>query len=122
MSADVSSTWGSLRDMAVAWATPGQSLYQETGLLTDIVAGLEDGCPSLQLPLQRIRQLVELGDRETGDPGGYGNPPLQSAHARSARALLSASSGSSARLCTAADGARRLKSRMRRLRMAAARR
>src|SRR5438874_12083804 len=41
ISADVSSTYGRLRDMASAWATPGQALYQDAGLLTDIVAGLD---------------------------------------------------------------------------------
>src|SRR5262249_18393536 len=41
VSADISNTYGRLRDMAVAWATPGQTLYQDPGLLADILAGLD---------------------------------------------------------------------------------
>ncbi|MCX6630972.1 MAG: polysaccharide lyase beta-sandwich domain-containing protein [Candidatus Solibacter sp.] len=41
ISADISSSYGRLRDMAVAWATPGQGLYQDAALLADIVSGLE---------------------------------------------------------------------------------
>jgi hyaluronate lyase len=41
ISADISSNYGRLRDMTVAWATPGQALYQDAGLLADILAGLD---------------------------------------------------------------------------------
>ena len=41
ISADISSTYGRLRDMAVAWATPGQTMYQDAGLLADTIAGLD---------------------------------------------------------------------------------
>ena len=41
VSADVSSTYSRLRTMALAWAQPGQNLYQDAGLLADTVAGLE---------------------------------------------------------------------------------
>jgi hyaluronate lyase len=41
VSADISSNYGRLRDMTVAWATPGQTLYQDAGLLADIVSALD---------------------------------------------------------------------------------
>jgi hyaluronate lyase len=41
VSGDISSTYGRLRDMALAWATPGQALYQDGDLLNDILSGLD---------------------------------------------------------------------------------
>jgi hyaluronate lyase len=41
VSADISSTYGRLHDMAIAWATPGQSLYQDPGLLGDITSAMD---------------------------------------------------------------------------------
>src|SRR2546421_304045 len=41
ISADVSSNYGRLRTMALAWAQPGQNFYQDASLLADTVAGLE---------------------------------------------------------------------------------
>jgi hyaluronate lyase len=41
VSAQISSTYGRLRAMALAWATPGQALYQDPGLLADTVGGLD---------------------------------------------------------------------------------
>ena len=41
ISAHISTTYGRLRDMAIAWSTPGQALYQDAGLLADCIAGLE---------------------------------------------------------------------------------
>lgn len=41
ISADVSSNYSRLRTMALAWAQPGQSLYQDPALLADTIAGLE---------------------------------------------------------------------------------
>lgn len=41
VSADVSTAYSRLRTMALAWAQPGQSLYQDAGLLADTIAGLE---------------------------------------------------------------------------------
>src|SRR6185369_14064004 len=41
VSADISGTYGRLRNMALAWATPGQPLYQDDALVADIVSGLE---------------------------------------------------------------------------------
>ncbi|MGO9093683.1 MAG: polysaccharide lyase 8 family protein [Bryobacteraceae bacterium] len=40
-SAGMSRAYGRLRDMAVAWATPGQALYQDAGLLADTIFGME---------------------------------------------------------------------------------
>ena len=40
-SAQISSAYSRLHDMAIAWATPGQSLYQNAGLLADTIAGLD---------------------------------------------------------------------------------
>jgi hyaluronate lyase len=40
-SAEISSAYGRLRGMALAWATPGQSLYQDAGLLADLISGME---------------------------------------------------------------------------------
>jgi hyaluronate lyase len=41
VSADISSTYGRLRDMAIAWATPGQALYQDAGLLADLLSCMD---------------------------------------------------------------------------------
>ena len=41
ISSQISSTYGRLREMALAWATPGQNLYQDAALLADIVSGLD---------------------------------------------------------------------------------
>lgn len=41
VSADISGAYGRLRNMTLAWATPGQGLYQDGALLADIVSGLE---------------------------------------------------------------------------------
>jgi hyaluronate lyase len=40
-SAVISSNYGRLHDMALAWATPGQTLYQDAGLLPDIVSAMD---------------------------------------------------------------------------------
>ena len=40
-SSAISSTYSRLHDMAVAWSTPGQSLYQDAGLLSDILSGMD---------------------------------------------------------------------------------
>src|SRR5215831_3253190 len=41
VSADISSNYGRLRDMAIAWATPGQALFNDGALLADILTGLD---------------------------------------------------------------------------------
>ncbi len=41
VSADISSTYNRLRDMALAWATPGQGLYQDADLLADTISGMD---------------------------------------------------------------------------------
>lgn len=41
ISADITGAYNRLRAMATAWATPGQALYQDAGLLADTVAGLD---------------------------------------------------------------------------------
>src|SRR5215471_5450473 len=41
VSADLSDTYFRLRDMAIAWATPGQALYQDPVLLLDTISGME---------------------------------------------------------------------------------
>src|SRR5580704_1126329 len=40
VSADISSNYSRLNSLALAWATPGQSLYQDSGLLADLRSGL----------------------------------------------------------------------------------
>lgn len=40
-SAAISSNYGRLHDMAVAWATPGQNLYQNANLLADTLSGMD---------------------------------------------------------------------------------
>src|SRR5581483_1382092 len=39
-SAAISSNYGRLHDLAIAWATPGQSLYQNPSLLADTLSGM----------------------------------------------------------------------------------
>jgi hyaluronate lyase len=41
VSGGISRAYGRLRDMAVAWATPGQALYQDTRLFADTIFGME---------------------------------------------------------------------------------
>jgi hyaluronate lyase len=40
VSADISSNYSRLNSLALAWATPGQSLYQDSGLLADLRSAL----------------------------------------------------------------------------------
>ena len=40
-SAVISSTYARLHDLTLAWATPGQSLYQNSALLADIISGMD---------------------------------------------------------------------------------
>jgi hyaluronate lyase len=40
VSADISSNYSRLHSLALAWATPGQSLYQDSGLLADLRSAL----------------------------------------------------------------------------------
>src|SRR5207253_4190828 len=40
VSADISSNYSRLHSLALAWATPGQPLYQDSGLLTDLRSAL----------------------------------------------------------------------------------
>ena len=40
VSADISSNYSRLHSVALAWATPGQSLYQDSGLLADLRSAL----------------------------------------------------------------------------------
>jgi hyaluronate lyase len=41
ISADVSSNYGRLHDLAIAWATPNQPLFQNSALLADLLSGLD---------------------------------------------------------------------------------
>src|SRR5574340_267268 len=40
-SSHMTSSWRRLRDMALAWATPGQALYGDAGLLADVRSGMD---------------------------------------------------------------------------------
>ena len=41
ISADVSSNYSRLHDMAIAWATPDQTMFQNGALLADLISGLD---------------------------------------------------------------------------------
>jgi hyaluronate lyase len=41
VSANISTSYSRLHAMAIAWATPGQTLYQDPGLLADLISGLD---------------------------------------------------------------------------------
>ncbi len=67
VSADISSNYGRLRDMAIGWATPGQSQYQSAPLLADILAGMD--WMDANRYNSKTKEYDNWWDFEIGSPG-----------------------------------------------------
>ena len=66
-SAQITSSWGRLKSMALAWATPGQALYGEPALLADVrsaMAWLEENRYNARVP----KEYDNWWDWEIGTP------------------------------------------------------